>query len=168
MEMDLTGWSLSGFCGSIDDGPWVPGSIRLDAQRDSSLSGTSAYRSSVPAAFSGWRGSLFSDCNAVPLPSDSGYESLPKRSVENASVSGDGDRKQDVRPATVPLGEYHSFGSLPPEALLSDAKVQKERRKNQWNHEIGQQFSVLPNVVRKARFICPECDQAVKTKAELK
>ncbi|KAF4785112.1 hypothetical protein HER10_EVM0002718 [Colletotrichum scovillei] len=147
-------WALMNFYGSDNPQPWVPAGIFPDSHQTQQLNVSGDPRRRNQAHFGGgWRSPLASECGTVPqyLPSDSGYESRTKHSVDNASVFNDVDRSQDTHSISGQLLDFQ-LGPTPAES--------------HWN--LGATpMSVTHHGAADNKLVCDHCRAICKTKSEL-
>ncbi|KAK1654356.1 hypothetical protein BDP81DRAFT_445206 [Colletotrichum phormii] len=148
-------WALMEFYGNDASQPWVPPGIIPESHQGQQLNVSGDPRRRNHAVFNGgWRSPLPSDCGTMPqgyLPSDSGYESRTKHSVENASVFNDVDRSQDT----------HSISGQ-----LMDFQLSATPTEPQWNLATAH-MSVAHHGAADNKLVCDHCRAPCKTKSEL-
>ncbi|CCF39429.1 hypothetical protein CH063_02127, partial [Colletotrichum higginsianum] len=140
-------WGLMNFYGS--EQPWVPPGIFGASHQDRQASAPSTQRR-TPNGFQGWRSTLPSECDTGFPPSDSGYESRTKHSIENTSVFNDVDRSQDTQSLSGQIMEYHPFGLTPSDGNWDMAATPIPVP--------ASQTSAAENIL-----ICPGCQSPCKT-----
>ncbi|OLN85866.1 Zinc finger protein GLI1, partial [Colletotrichum chlorophyti] len=157
-------WGLMEFYGG--EQPWVPPGIFPDSQQARHSSGSGIQRRGNVGAFTGWRSNQASECDTVPPgfpPSDSGYESRTKQSIENTSVFNDVDPGHDTQSLSGRMMDLHPFHQMAPsDAYHRDASAYQE----QWNMGT-KQTHVAQNGAVDGKLICPGCQAVCKTKSEL-
>ncbi|WQF88672.1 Putative Zinc finger C2H2-type [Colletotrichum destructivum] len=144
-------WGLMNFYGG--EQPWVPPGIFGASHQDRQASAPSTQRR-TPNGFQGWRSTLPSECDTGFPPSDSGYESRTKHSIENTSVFNDVDRSQDTQSLSGQIMEYHPFGLTPSDGNWDMAATPIPVP--------ASQTSAVENML-----ICPGCQSPCKTRSEL-
>ncbi|OHE91189.1 hypothetical protein CORC01_13500 [Colletotrichum orchidophilum] len=148
-------WALMNFYGNDTSSPWVPQGIFVESQQGQQVNVPGDSRRRNQAVLNGpWRSPLPSDCGTIPqgyLPSDSGYESRTKHSVENASVFNDVDRSQDT----------HSISGQ-----LMDIQFSGTPTESQWNLATPS-MSVTHHGAVDNKLVCQNCGASCKTKSEL-
>ncbi|KAK1971685.1 hypothetical protein LY78DRAFT_651508 [Colletotrichum sublineola] len=146
-------WSLMEFYGG--EQPWVPPGIFSGSQQGRQALAPDSQRRDN-SGFQGWRSTLPSECDTVPPgfpPSDSGYESRTKHSIENTSVFNDVDRSQDTQSLSGQIMDYHPFGITPTDGGWDTAATPLP---------VTQSGGAIGN-----RLVCPDCQALCKTKSEL-
>ncbi|KAK2065193.1 hypothetical protein LY76DRAFT_600386 [Colletotrichum caudatum] len=146
-------WSLMEFYGG--EQPWVPPGIFDASQqgRQALAPGSQPRNNSV---FQGWRSTLPSECDTVPPgfpPSDSGYESRTKHSIENTSVFNDVDRSQDTQSLSGQIIDFHPFAITPTDGG--------------WDSMAATPVPLSQGGAVGNRLVCPDCQAPCKTKSEL-
>ncbi|KAK1983271.1 hypothetical protein LZ30DRAFT_11054 [Colletotrichum cereale] len=146
-------WSLMEFYGG--EQPWVPPGIFGGSQQSrQTLAPDSQQRNN--SGFQGWRSTLPSECDTAHPgfpPSDSGYESRTKHSIENTSVFNDVDRSQDTQSLSGQIMDYHPFGMTPTDA--------------RWDNMAATPVPVPHSGAVGNKLVCPDCQAPCKTKSEL-
>ncbi|TKW49021.1 hypothetical protein CTA1_111 [Colletotrichum tanaceti] len=144
-------WGLLNFYG--EEQPWVPAGI-FGASHQGRQAPTPSTQRRTPNGFQGWRSTLPSECDTGFPPSDSGYESRTKHSIENTSVFNDVDRSQDTQSLSGQIMDYHPFG-----LTSSDG-----------NWDVASTTILVPASQTSAvenTLICPDCQSPCKTRSEL-
>ncbi|OHW94542.1 hypothetical protein CSPAE12_06912 [Colletotrichum incanum] len=147
-------WGLMNFYGG--EQPWVPPGIFGGSQQGRQALALSSQRRNT-SGFQGWRSTLPSECDTVPpgfLPSDSGYESRTKHSIENTSVFNDVDRSQDTQSLSGQIMDYHPFGMTSTDG--------------NWDNMAATPVPVSHIGAVGNKLVCPDCHAQCKTKSELK
>ncbi|KAL0942505.1 C2H2 type zinc finger domain protein [Colletotrichum truncatum] len=148
-------WGLMSFYAN-DEQPWVGFNLSAGTLQPGNHVNPTGVRRGNPAAFAGWRSSGPSESGTVPhgyLPSDSGYESRAKHSIDDRSVY---DENQDTQSLSGHLMDYHPFQSG--NTYARDTPVPH------W-----QQVAPVPvaSGTTEKQLICPDCNTLCKTKSEL-
>ncbi|KAK2003183.1 hypothetical protein LX36DRAFT_724995 [Colletotrichum falcatum] len=145
-------WSLMEFYGG--EQPWVPPGIFSTSQQGRQTLAPDSQRRNN-SVFQGWRSTLPSECDTVPPgcpPSDSGYESRTKHSIENTSVFNDVDRSQDTQSLSGQIMDYRPFAMTPTDGRWEISATP---------------FPVSQGGAVSNRLVCPDCRAFCKTKSEL-
>ncbi|KAK1593228.1 uncharacterized protein LY79DRAFT_686158 [Colletotrichum navitas] len=146
-------WSLMEFYGG--EQPWVPSGIFGASQQGRQALAPDIQRR-TNGNFQGWRSTLPSECDTVPSgfpPSDSGYESRTKHSIENTSVFNDVDRSQDTQSLSGQVMDYHPFSITPTDGG--------------WDNMASTPVPSSQSGAFGSRLVCPDCQAPCKTKSEL-
>ncbi|TDZ26953.1 Krueppel-like factor 15 [Colletotrichum orbiculare MAFF 240422] len=151
-------WGLVAFYKGTDN-PWVPLVSGSEAQQPQHLS----LQTRENPAFTGWRTPQPSECGTIPqayLPSDSGYESRAKHSIDE-SVYGDGDRSQDAHHLAGQMLDL-SFSQM----MQADA-YRDSTALTPWPSTTTTTSTPVQTATPEKRLKCPDCQAVCKTKSEL-
>jgi len=147
----ITDWYIN-----IQQGPWDPIRSNASVVRPG---GRGLHDQPSSTSFAGYRSqTLLSDSDTTApgqVPSDSGYGSLTRQSIADASLCGDCDQPGDAASISSHIAGIHFD-----RPMISPPEV--------WSHQASATIFAPVTIDATKRLVCDYCHEKVKTKSELK